>query len=806
MASWEQIKNKQAIRPTLFGFRAFNLYFSLLIAFSLAGQFAFAGPEEDRNEALKLFNAVKKVLEAKLTRPEAPENYHLVYNQFQSKQAEIEKEISSDPLNIAAILSKHLLSPGMSHLGFKKLPKGSFGFESIPLGDGAEKITGIEPWGPFSKEGIQVGDVVQTISNLPASQALQNTLVAGHYDTIRVTFLMNREVRIFLNKSNADRSLAFGWTLSNLGEKVMVTSLTPGGAAEKAGIRVNDEIDEINGEKITQQILSALPFYYSESVQVRIKTRNLNIKPVPENDLKWGSLGINSKNIDTDAIEVSAVIPGGPADLAGIRAGDSILALDGIPYKLARLYKPGEKVLVQVKRASGQIVDTPVTMIARAEYNRTYFKEIEHNGKKAVYMRIADFSGRYEPEVVHQAFEAAEKTQFAVIDLRSNGGGRAEHLLSYLIQAQVPYAFHVGEYSYFEWAHLQHKNLNNALVQFLGSSGTLEQQDRPDTRYAKGTYQFLRDRACRYCAERVWSPGNHMLCNFDPGVRISVVDKALEDIARHDPSPFIFDLVNDRKRSFRVLAEQIVNEICQVSAPGGALYPLIVRVEYLKLETERLQTLDQQQLEKVASTLLQAQADVEKFRSEIFEKHLQWITAWFHETSKIFTEVSKQMPFSARNQVLIPADFSNSSRFAWSARVKSPIKPFRGKVVFLIDQNSFCGAEACALAPFEYQRLRDQKTRTGMAYNQELFPQEVFIIGQSKGGAQGLKTQTFKTPLGDFELGYPVFDIYSFVEHQHLEGSGVKGIPIRNDSLDQHGLDPALVQAIERMAGAFFGF
>ena len=72
-------------------------------------------------------------------------------------------------------------------------------------------------------------------------------------------------------------------------------------------------------------------------------------------------------------VVLSDVTPDGPAEAAGLRAGDVVLALDQKPMQNARqfdvnLYRraPGERVTLSVKRG-GETLVVPVTVVARPD-------------------------------------------------------------------------------------------------------------------------------------------------------------------------------------------------------------------------------------------------------------------------------------------------------------------------------------------------------------------------------------------------------------------------------------------------------
>ena len=71
---------------------------------------------------------------------------------------------------------------------------------------------------------------------------------------------------------------------------------------------------------------------------------------------------------DVKGLRLSGVRPGSPADSAGLRAGDVIVELDGVPVTDLYTYsdalynqKPGDKIVIVVLR-SGERVRTEVTL------------------------------------------------------------------------------------------------------------------------------------------------------------------------------------------------------------------------------------------------------------------------------------------------------------------------------------------------------------------------------------------------------------------------------------------------------------
>src|SRR4051812_48032427 len=89
--------------------------------------------------------------------------------------------------------------------------------------------------------------------------------------------------------------------------------------------------------------------------------------------VKRAYLGIESSADPTspNGAEIQSVVPGGPADKAGLRQGDTVKAIDGAPVKdptdvssAIAMKQPGEKVTVQIER-NGLTQEIDVTLGTR---------------------------------------------------------------------------------------------------------------------------------------------------------------------------------------------------------------------------------------------------------------------------------------------------------------------------------------------------------------------------------------------------------------------------------------------------------
>ncbi len=126
-----------------------------------------------------------------------------------------------------------------------------------------------------------------------------------------------------------------------LQKPAVVGSVEPGSAAEKAGIKPGDEIVGVSGKTVDtweHLDMQVLPRAGQEvPVTVRRAGQELTIRVTPDSrtEFKVGDLGV----IPVLHPQIQSVNPGEPADKAGIKAGDVVLAVDGQPVRQPELMK-----------------------------------------------------------------------------------------------------------------------------------------------------------------------------------------------------------------------------------------------------------------------------------------------------------------------------------------------------------------------------------------------------------------------------------------------------------------------------------
>ncbi|MDJ0379560.1 S41 family peptidase [Streptomyces sp. G-G2] len=146
-----------------------------------------------------------------------------------------------------------------------------------------------------------------------------------------------------------------------------------------------------------------------------------------EDDLdgRYTGVGLWAERAPDGRIQVSRVQPGGPAALAGLRAGDRLTRVDDAPVTglavaqvVARLRGgAGTAVTLEVERAGAALTAT----VRRARVN-TEAVTVRQLAEGVVVIKVASFT-RGSGERVREAVRAAPSGAGVLLDLRGNPGG-----------------------------------------------------------------------------------------------------------------------------------------------------------------------------------------------------------------------------------------------------------------------------------------------------------------------------------------------------------------------------------------------
>jgi C-terminal processing protease CtpA/Prc len=141
-------------------------------------------------------------------------------------------------------------------------------------------------------------------------------------------------------------------------------------------------------------------------------------------------LGLEFGPESADGVRVAYVFPGSPADTAGVRRGDVIRSMNGIPVdafgtaRPAIAPKPAEATRLEL---AGPGREPREVTIARAEYSRpvvSVTKVIDEAGRRVGYVTLHHFASSAVGDFVNAAVRLREQgIDELVLDLRMNPGG-----------------------------------------------------------------------------------------------------------------------------------------------------------------------------------------------------------------------------------------------------------------------------------------------------------------------------------------------------------------------------------------------
>jgi carboxyl-terminal processing protease len=150
----------------------------------------------------------------------------------------------------------------------------------------------------------------------------------------------------------------------------------------------------------------------------------------------FGGIGVTINN-RPDALELVEVRENTPADKAGLRAGDLVVAINGNRISainsrgreddaLGRIRgEPGSVVRLTIKRGEEDERDVEVT---RGEIPQGIPARVTMIGEDAAVFSLASFTEAYERADIERMFDSIKSRPYLVIDLRSNGGGSVSNL------------------------------------------------------------------------------------------------------------------------------------------------------------------------------------------------------------------------------------------------------------------------------------------------------------------------------------------------------------------------------------------
>ncbi|AUX80025.1 S41 family peptidase [Sinorhizobium fredii] len=174
--------------------------------------------------------------------------------------------------------------------------------------------------------------------------------------------------------------------------------------------------------------------YYELADIFRFAIRN-DIKRLfpPDGEVRYAGIGMVTR-VEGRQRFVSDVYDGAPAARAGIRLGDEILSVDGLPYREIASFrdKIGRTVDVRLRRHRDALPITVTVAVERLQPLRTFEKAIENSiavtereGRRIGYLRLWTLSTRDGLDIVARELAGGrlKNADGVIVDLRGRWGG-----------------------------------------------------------------------------------------------------------------------------------------------------------------------------------------------------------------------------------------------------------------------------------------------------------------------------------------------------------------------------------------------
>lgn len=258
---------------------------------------------------------------------------------------------------------------------------------------GQAGITQVIPESPAATAKVQVSDQLLAVDGKPlkAFDELLDVLRKKKVgDQIKLR-LQRAEKQIDLEipltarpSVNQRNTVWLGVSGSDRERKVILSQIIAGSPAQQAGLKAGDVVTHLGGKPVTtyQAMIAQIGQKKAGdkiALKVKRKGKSIAVPVTLANRPSSGSrssrpnvyMGIQGENAEKSGAKLTAITPGGPAEKAGLKSGDIVLAFDS--QKLAnyaelvtaiRSHKADDKVKVQFERG-GKAMTVELTFASR---------------------------------------------------------------------------------------------------------------------------------------------------------------------------------------------------------------------------------------------------------------------------------------------------------------------------------------------------------------------------------------------------------------------------------------------------------
>jgi regulator of sigma E protease len=222
----------------------------------------------------------------------------------------------------------------------------------------------------------------------------------------------------------------------------VIGSVADGSPAERSGIEPGDRIVRVSGREVpTWEDLSiAIGTKANREVPIELvrggKTLTVRVTPDPQTKYEVGDIGVFPRVHPS----VQAIVSGDPADKAGLKPGDVVLAVNGEPMSLSQ----------QLSNAIARHANEPITItVRRAEEVRDFrVTPVQRGSKGMIGISIADEVKTIDPGPLQALAMSLERNyEFGGLIFQTLGGLLTRETSPRQLMGPVAIAQLSGEYA-----------------------------------------------------------------------------------------------------------------------------------------------------------------------------------------------------------------------------------------------------------------------------------------------------------------------------------------------------------------------